>query len=47
MYYAEKVINGVLHYKLTPSASWKACTLEHLTQKVLELQEQIETLNER
>ena len=35
MYYEEKVIDGVLHYKTTPSGKWKPLSLEALTKRVI------------
>jgi hypothetical protein len=36
MYYVEKVINGVLHYKTTPNGKWKPVSTEVLTKRVIE-----------
>ena len=36
MYYVEKVINGVLHYKTTPNGKWKPISVEELTKRVVE-----------
>jgi len=35
MYYIEKVINGVLHYKTTPKRKWEPLSLEALTRRVV------------
>lgn len=35
MYYAEKVIDGVLHCKTTPNGKWKPLSLESLTRRVI------------
>lgn len=34
MYYEEKIIDGVLHYRNLPDAEWKEMSKEKLTQKV-------------
>ena len=36
MYYEEKVINGVLHWRGTPEGQWIAKTAEQLTEMLLE-----------
>lgn len=35
MYYVEKVINGVLHYKTTPNCKWKPISVEELTRRLV------------
>lgn len=37
MWYEEKVINGVLHYRGTPSGEWTPMTKEMLTGVILQL----------
>ena len=46
MYYAEEVINGILHYKLNPNAEWEPFSKEALTERVLKLEQAVELLNE-
>ena len=46
MYYAEEVINGILHYKLSPDAEWKPFSKKALTERVLKLEQEVELLNE-
>lgn len=36
MYYSEKVISGILHFRTTPDGEWKPFTLEGLTQRLTE-----------
>ena len=36
MYYAEKVINGLLYYKTTPNGPWVQMSPERLTEMLLE-----------
>lgn len=36
MYYAEQVINGLLHYKTTPNGPWIQVSPERLTELLLE-----------
>lgn len=42
MYYAEKVIDGVLHYKTTPRGQWIPYTQEELSQMVIELKKALD-----
>ena len=37
MYYAETIINGVLHCRTTPNGEWRPLTPEQLTAKLVEL----------
>ena len=37
MWYEEKVINGVLHYRGTPGGEWTPMTKEMLTGMILQL----------
>lgn len=46
MYYETKVINGIFHYRTTPSGEWIQCTLEELTTQILDLQQQLRNANE-
>ena len=53
MYYAEKVINGLLYYKTTPNGPWVQMSPERLTEMLLEarkermaFQEKVDTLSE-
>lgn len=41
MYYAEKVINGVLHWRSTPNGLWQPRTLEQLTTELLRARQQL------
>jgi len=34
MYYKEKIINGILHYKITPDGEWKEIPKEILSKRV-------------
>lgn len=42
MYYEEKVIDGVLHWRLTPTDEFKPFTAEELTDRVIKLQGKME-----
>jgi hypothetical protein len=51
MYYSESVIDGVLHYKLSPESEWDAFSLPSMTNKYIasqivinELTKQVEQL---
>lgn len=35
MYYVEKVINSVLHYKTSPNGKWKPISAEELTKRIV------------
>ena len=39
MYYAEKVINGILCYKFNPDDEWKEFTAEKLTVRLLKAEQ--------
>ena len=45
MYYKEEVINGVLCFKTTPNGEWKQFTLEQLTNKIVNLKNEVSQLN--
>lgn len=45
MFREEKVIDGVLHIRHTINGKWKKCSLEYLTQKVIELQKELNKLS--
>lgn len=36
MYYEEKIINGVLHFRSTPKGPWEAVSPERLTEMLLD-----------
>lgn len=40
MYYEEKLIDGVLHWRGTPDGEWQLMSQERLTALVLELRQQ-------
>lgn len=42
MYYEEKIINGVLHYRTTPNGLFKPYTIEEMTAKWNEVQAELE-----
>lgn len=37
MYYEEKMINGVLMFRTTPSGDWQQCSIEKLSASIVEL----------
>ena len=44
MYYTEKVINGVVHYKTSPSSPWRPLSAEALTERLREKEARIGNL---
>jgi hypothetical protein len=44
MFYEEKIINGVLHYRITPDSLFKPFTAEQMTTKWLEVKQYLEDL---
>ena len=38
MYYEEKIINGVLMCRTTPSGEWRQCSIEKIGEYMVELQ---------
>ena len=44
MYYAEKIINGILNYRTSPRGLWKPLGLENLTNKITSLEHEIKKL---
>ena len=47
MYYEESVIDGVLHYRLSPESEWDAFSLPSMTNKYVSSQLVINELTER
>lgn len=45
MYYEEKIINGILHYRTNPFDKWTSKTAEQLTTMLEELREKIKDEN--
>lgn len=44
MYYEEKIIDGVLHFKTLPNGSWRQMSLVALTHRVQILEGRIKSL---
>jgi len=44
MYYAEKMINGILHYKNTPNGEWKPKSIESLSDRVVKAEKKVQEL---
>jgi hypothetical protein len=38
MYHDEKIINGILHWRGTPTGEWTAYTLEQMTERVCRIE---------
>jgi len=45
MYYREKVIDGILCFQTTPNGEWKKLTSEQLTNKIVNLKNDVSELN--
>ena len=41
MYYEEQIIGGLLHYRTTPKGMWITYNFEELSNKVIELREEL------
>ena len=46
MYYTEKLINGILHYQLTPDGEWQEVKKEHLSKRVVKAEKKVNELRE-
>jgi len=46
MYYKEKIINGILHYKTTPEGEWKEVSKETLSKRLQEAETKVLKLTE-
>lgn len=46
MYYAEKIIDGVLHFQITPNGKWVEMSKEDLTSEIVALKKQLTELQE-
>jgi hypothetical protein len=44
MYYAEKIINGILCCKFSPTDEWKPVSLEIATKRIIELMDKVKAL---
>ena len=47
MYYEEKLIDGVLHWRGTPDGEWQTMSQEMLTNTVLQLREQLSPITRK
>ena len=47
MFYEEKVIDGILHYRTRPYATWTPYTIQELTSRYEQLKEQYANVNRR
>lgn len=41
MYYKEKMINGILHYKCSPKGEWHEFSIEKLSERIIKMQNAI------
>ena len=46
MYYEERIIGGLLHYRTTPKGRWIIYNYEELSNKVIELRKQLKKVRE-
>ena len=44
MYYREEIIDGALCYKISPDGKWTPLSVKELTNRIVELQAQINKL---
>lgn len=47
MFYEEKVIDGVLHYRTSPNGDWRAKTAEQLTEMLETLRDSVREYTSR
>lgn len=45
MYHEEKVINGILCYRTTPTGEWKEFTKQELTERITKYRKALEDIN--
>ena len=45
MYYAEKIINGTLHYRFSPNEGWNEASKEQLTRRVRKAESKLRELS--
>lgn len=44
MYYEEKVVDGVLHYKSSPTEGWVSMTPQQLTTKIMYMKNELKVI---
>ena len=42
MYFKEKMINGILHYQLSPKGEWHEFSIEKLSERIIKMQSAID-----
>lgn len=47
MYYEEKLINGVLMCRRSPHGDWSQCSIERMSERIIELTRQIKYLTDK
>ena len=47
MYYKEEIINGILHYKLTPNGEWQEVSKETLSKRTKEAEAKVWELTQQ
>ena len=40
MYYVEDIINGILMYKTTPDGAWKQCSIEKMSERIIQMKKE-------
>jgi hypothetical protein len=44
MYYEEQIINGVLMFRTKPDGNWQQCSIEKISQRIVEMGAEVEAL---
>ena len=44
MYYEEKIIDGIMHYRTNPKGQWKAYTIQELSNRYADMNKEFEDL---
>lgn len=38
MYYDERIINGILMYRTSPTGEWRQCSIETMSERIMKLE---------
>ena len=44
MYYEEQIISGVLMFRTKPTGDWQQCSIEKMSQRIVEMEAEIKAL---
>lgn len=47
MYYKEEIINGVLMFRTAPDGKWQQCSIEKMSQRIVDLETSVIDLKAR